>query len=86
MKNVRVEKAGKVLPNSRVFTFGEDSRTLRLPSELGDLRTGYANLQLLRNQGELEYLIIKTKERRCLSFVFMVEMTRFELATSTSRT
>ena len=34
----------KSLAGSRVFAFGEDSRALRLPSELGDLRAANADL------------------------------------------
>ena len=40
----------------KVFAFGEDSHALRLTSELVDLRAVNANLQLLRNQVELEYI------------------------------
>ena len=35
-KTLELKKAEKVLPNSRVFALGEDSRALRLVSELPD--------------------------------------------------
>ena len=69
LKKFRVEKSGESSPpGSRVFASGEDSRTLRLASQLADLRAVNADLRLATARdrfGEWLPLPRKKDTRRC---------------------
>ena len=75
--------------NTRVFACGEDSRPLRLKSELFDLRVANANRIPLRG-ARSEARVTHQKERKTASLVgyrFLLEATpRFELGVEVLQT
>ena len=66
---------------------GEDIRVLRLTSELVDLLTGYANsIRAGREWSRIGHTYQKEKRTARVLFSFLVEVWRFELQASSTRT
>ena len=88
MQSIRqiLERTKKDRKSDRVF-LKEDSRVLRLESELSDLRAANVNLRRFATASNLHITRIKKQTTTARAVVrFLVEVTGFEPAASWSRT